>query len=477
MPDPLEYVVDGALMLCDKGAVPANFTETANLTKVKVSDTVVSISGDKIAAVNIPSFGMCSCTGSPCAPVPIEWQDTYKAKVNDQETIIFESKLPCTVGGRIEFLTSGQVAIPPEDMEEIMEEFGEDADGWGWWDTAELVPVAGSIVGIVRETAKGNGWMALANVGFLAMDVGGLFTFGGTTAASTAAKGATKVGIKAAMKSVAKMGGKVLRKGISKKAFAKAVGKKVDEIADAAGHVCVKACFPAGTLVAVKDGHKNIEDIKVGDFVWAYNEATGESDLKPVVATMQNEVDTTVKITLGEDVIESTVEHPFYTRKGWKEAGNLTAEDELKTKAGKWEQIKALKYLFDKKKVYNFEVAEWHTYFVGAWEWVVHNACPNNLLKAPKKIWGKSADDIAKEFREAGYEATIEQSTKGSKLSTQIRIKGHPEITNIQVHPGGGRHVGSYYKISTSTQGIIKVVDKTTYVASKGEKATIIFID
>jgi len=42
-----------------------------------------------------------------------------------------------------------------------------------------------------------------------------------------------------------------------------------------------------------------------------------------------------------------------------------------------------------------------------------------------------------------------------------VRIQGHPEITNIQVHPGGGRHTpeGSpYWKISTNTSGKTWVV-------------------
>ncbi|XXY53714.1 RHS repeat-associated core domain-containing protein [Sorangium sp. So ce269] len=99
---------------------------------------------------------------------------------------------------------------------------------------------------------------------------------------------------------------------------------------------------------------------------------------------------------------------------------------------------------------------------------------PSKLLKDPKSIWGKSAQEIADAFENAGYKATMETSTKGSKRSTQVRIAGHPEISNIQVHPGGGRHEGAYYKISTSTQGKIKVVDPDTYVPTQGEKATII---
>ena len=47
--------------------------------------------------------------------------------------------------------------------------------------------------------------------------------------------------------------------------------------------------------------------------------------------------------------------------------------------------------MYSKKKVYNFEVADWHTYFVGALLWLVHNAkvCLNNLAKNGVK-WAKN---------------------------------------------------------------------------------------
>ena len=99
------------------------------------------------------------------------------------------------------------------------------------------------------------------------------------------------------------------------------------------------------------------------------------------------------------------------------------------------------------------------------------------FLTEPKDIWGRTTEEIAAEFRRDGYEAVVEQSTKGSQLSQQIRIRGHGTIQNIQVHPGGGRHGGKYYKISTSTEGVIKVVDRATYVPTPGEKARIIFIN
>lgn len=97
------------------------------------------------------------------------------------------------------------------------------------------------------------------------------------------------------------------------------------------------------------------------------------------------------------------------------------------------------------------------------------------MLRNPLKIWGKSVDDLVKAFESEGYSVSVNSSTKGSMKSTQIKVQGHPEITNIQVHPGGGRHGGAYYKVSTNNMGKIKIVDKSTYIPSVGDKSLIIY--
>ena len=43
------------------------------------------------------------------------------------------------------------------------------------------------------------------------------------------------------------------------------------------------SCFVEGTLVLAEDGHRPIEEIKVGDYVYAENPETGEKELKQVV--------------------------------------------------------------------------------------------------------------------------------------------------------------------------------------------------
>ncbi len=423
MADPLEYVVKNAIMMCDKGAAPGMFTPTYNMT-TKVNGCLVSTKADKIPLVNIPTFGACACKGgAPCTPTPIEWMDTYKAKVKGQETVLFRCNLPCASGGKVEFLTSGQIPLPDGEMDALMEEFAEPEDegGWGFWDTVELLPVVGSITGMVREGAKGNWGMVVLNAGFLAMDVAGVVSFGSTTAASTAAKAGVKAGIKATAKAAAKGGMKQLTKGAAKN-FAKAVAKSIDNIALKTLKICVFACFPEGTPISVKDGYKNVEDIEVGDLVWAFNEKTGESDLKPVVNTMQNEVDTTVKITLEDEVIESTVEHPFYTRGGWKDAADLSTEDEVKTKDGNWSYIKKVAFKHQKKKVYNFEVGDWHTYFVGTWEWLVHNA--TKCVSAIAKKVGNNTYDLVLRYKpgwSAQQKAAARTKAKAlSKAKTRI---------------------------------------------------------
>ncbi|MGA3564144.1 hypothetical protein [Melissospora conviva] len=87
----------------------------------------------------------------------------------------------------------------------------------------------------------------------------------------------------------------------------------------------------------------------------------------------------------------------------------------------------------------------------------------DDFVNSPQSVAGRSAEEIAQVFRDAGYDATVEQSTKKgtSGNAVQVRIDRHPEVTNVQVHPGGGRHTpaGSpYWKISTSTKGKIWVV-------------------
>ena len=434
MADQLEYVVRNALMMCDRGAAPAFFLPTHN-AHIKIQGCLVANKLDKQPLVNIPTFGICSLTQKPCVPACTEWQKTYKLRVKGQETLLFRSEMPCSLGGKINFVTSGQIPLPDDAMEDIkaLQEQGakEDEDeGWGWLDTVELIPVVGSIVGAVREGMKGNWGMMAMNIGFLALDVAGLVSFGATTAASSAGKAGIKAGVKVAAKSAAKAVAKQVGKtGLktavkltakgARKAFCKSIDKIVGKAS--AGHVCVFACFPAGTKINTAIGLKNIEDIKAGDRVWSYDKLTGETGLQEIVRTMVRESDHTVELYTEEETIETTAEHPFFTGNGWKDAADLQIGDRIKSRNEEDIEIKDVKFSYKPRKVYNFEVSNWHTYFVGALQWLVHNAkkCLSRIVKKVSnrlKYMGRTPGKNSKTGREVFNRMMLKENPPRARI-------------------------------------------------------------
>ncbi len=385
----LEYAVKGALMLCDKGTLPTPFQPT-NCTGVKISGLTPSNTRDKIPNQHIMPFGACSLqNGKPCTPIPLEWQDTHGVKIKGGKTLLKKSCIQCGSGGKISFLNSGQIPLPPETYDELMDAHGEEEDnGWGWWDTAELIPIVGNIIGMVREAKKGNWGMVALNVVFLALDI---FTLGSASLATAGVKGGIKAGFKEGVKIIGKTAAKATTKAGAKSlakggvhAFVKGVSKATAKLATAKSIVCVTACFTKGTLIATAKGQRPIEALKSGDLVWAFNEKTGKQALKRVVQTTSKPTDATLEVVLDNETIKTTAAHPFYTKSGWKQATDLTLEDEVQTKSGNWHRIKATNFKYQKETVYNFEVKDYHTYFVGKLKWLVHNAkvCLVALAKA-----------------------------------------------------------------------------------------------
>ena len=83
-------------------------------------------------------------------------------------------------------------------------------------------------------------------------------------------------------------------------------------------------CFTAGTKIHAKDGFKNIESIKIGDYVWSENPETHEKALKKVNKIFVREKDSIIRLSINGETIETTYEHPFYVEgKGFVNAGIL----------------------------------------------------------------------------------------------------------------------------------------------------------
>ena len=354
---------------------------------------------------------MANGVPTPCMPAPTMWEDTYEAKVGGGKALLKKSCIQCTAGqGKIEFITSGQAPLPPDvvaDMQSAQKEGNEalaksqqEADAVGEAGLVEgLIPIWGSGRDLIHAAQTGDGWGIGLNSIFLVWDafsvVAGALSFGTATVAMMGAKAGVRTALKAAGKVVLSGAKKQGKEFLAKSAkIFKNAGPKIFEFGHGLKCKLLKACFPAGTPIAAKGGYKNIEDIEVGDLVWSWDALTGDIGLKPVIATMENEANTLIKITSGSETIHATPEHPFRVGESidgaWKNAEDLTLDDEL------WLLDKRNKSIFSLDlepqdqpvKVYNFEVAEWHNYFVGMWMMLVHNSgeCGKEALSEIEKV-------------------------------------------------------------------------------------------
>ncbi|PQQ68298.1 hypothetical protein B9R14_08450 [Acetivibrio saccincola] len=139
-----------------------------------------------------------------------------------------------------------------------------------------------------------------------------------------------------------------------------------------------KVCFTEDTLIKTEDGYKEIKDIEVGDLVYSEDPLTGEKGLKRVTNVFVNETSVLVRIYVEDEEIETTPTHPFWViGKGWVAAGDIEAGDKVYLYSGEGKEVKEVRfeYLDTPIKVYNFEVEDWHTYFVSEQDVFVHNSC------------------------------------------------------------------------------------------------------
>lgn len=187
-------------------------------------------------------------------------------------------------------------------------------------------------------------------------------------------------------------------------------------------------CFVAGTQIVTEDGSKNIEDIEIGDLVYSKDTLSGETGYKKVVQVFCNETTELLHVQIGDEIITTTPKHPFWVEGyGFKEAALLetgdlveTTEGELLPVSGVW-----LEYLDEPVLVYNFEVEDWHTYYVseiGIW---VHNAegCVEKLAGSNKNHVNGSIAEIQ------GYQDALNKGEIGIQRPGKVTAAGPDYIT------------------------------------------------
>jgi hypothetical protein len=142
-------------------------------------------------------------------------------------------------------------------------------------------------------------------------------------------------------------------------------------------------CFAAGTLVAAAEGLRAIESIRVGELVWSRDVETGAVALKEVTETFVRAATPVIDLELrsglfGSERISVTASHRFWIEgQGWERASSLAAAPvgSLLSPGS----ATALSTLDEATTVYNLEVEDFHSYFVGQSRALVHNDCDERV--------------------------------------------------------------------------------------------------
>ena len=216
----------------------------------------------------------------------------------------------------------------------------------------------------------------------------------------------------------------------------------------------------ASTLVETAEGLKPIEEIREGDLVLAYDEQTGEQAYKPVVQLFRNETTEWYHIRAGGEEIICTGGHPFYVlnaaagrekvnyegcpenAKGtWICANELRSGDELLLADGTIVAIEAVtaEKLSEPETTYNFEVADFHTYYVSDCKVLVHNS----------DCLAKTAD--GKEVYRGGNDMTLKNGEY--RLDANGMVKPTHGIS-VSADPNAVAKFGGAYKVQTLPKGL-----------------------
>ena len=196
----------------------------------------------------------------------------------------------------------------------------------------------------------------------------------------------------------------------------------VSAISRAASNRCTSPghCFIAGTIILTELGNKKIEEIKVGDKVWSYDEKTGKKALKEVTKLFVNKTRKWIHLVFYNhegalEKITCTEGHPFFVKDvGWVRAIDLVENDIVTTIDNDDITVSSMniEIMDNDEYTYNFEVKDYHTYYVGKKGVLVHNECimdPNDIRYTQKSISknfkeGGAVDDMIKGLKDGSIE-------------------------------------------------------------------------
>ena len=132
------------------------------------------------------------------------------------------------------------------------------------------------------------------------------------------------------------------------------------------------SCFPAGTPVMTLTGPLAIENLRIGDRVLAQDPDSGELAYKPVLGTTIRPPAELLAVSTSQGELRLTRGHAMWIDgKGWRMAKESQPGDRLHCLSGATVIEKIAEQ--PAEAVYNLHIADFHTYFVGSEQILVHD--------------------------------------------------------------------------------------------------------
>ena len=287
---------------------------------------------------------------------------------------------------------------------------------------SNFIPVVSGAKDIYQGAKSGNWWQVAAGAGSIALDI---FTLGADELVTGTIRTVAKEGAEQLVKNGAEQIVKEEAEQVVKSETKQLVEKKgLQRVEEGAGKLPC-GCFLAGTLVLTDSGYRPIEKIKPGDKVWAYNDTTHTFDRKKVIQVFEHVRDTVYQLHIGTEVIHTTSDHPFFVGGRWLRVAKLHVGDSVTTYHGNKIAIDSINIVARRTTVHNFEVADYHTYYVSHQQVLVHNngPCPNNVGPG-----GKATNKLKADQSAGGDHTTFARNNKGKvyKYETYEKTKtGH----------------------------------------------------
>ncbi|MFE1631337.1 polymorphic toxin-type HINT domain-containing protein [Brevibacillus reuszeri] len=160
------------------------------------------------------------------------------------------------------------------------------------------------------------------------------------------------------------------------------------------------------------------------------------------------------QIHVGDQVIESTYNHPFWVEgKGWTYVKDLRVGDLLVQSDGNTLKIDSIELFHKQVTVYNMTVNYFHTYFVsdlGIW---VHNTNCYEGFRDFQRHWNDHKAEFGNISQETYYSQAFDLATTKvdsvdvfSRTLSNGRTAIYKKSTNELVIVHGGADVGTYFK-------------------------------